>query len=64
MFSEKQIDFMKELGLELNFDNLSDDEWVQIEERVADELEYRGFDDNYNVTQRGKMCEEILDIIE
>lgn len=34
-----------------------------IEEAVADYLEVYGFDENYNVTNEGKICESILDYI-
>ena len=61
MFSSKQIDFMKSLGLDFDFKNLSDEEYIEIGERVADELEYRGFDEEYEPTEIGKMCESILD---
>lgn len=61
MFSDEQIHFMREIGLDFNFDTLSDEEYFQIEERVADELQYRGFDENYKPTVCGKMCEAILD---
>jgi len=63
MFSEQQKEFMKTLGLNFDFDNLSenDDAWVEIEEKVANKLEYEGLDINYNPTSIGLMCEAILD---
>lgn len=63
MFSEEQKEFMKTLGLNFDFDNLSkdDDAWFEIEKKVADKLEYEGLDINYNPTLIGLMCEEILD---
>ena len=64
MFSEEQIFFMKSLGLELDFENLSDDDWSSIEDVVADKLEVSGFDENYNITPIGTMCESILDLLE
>lgn len=65
MLTDKQIDFLKSLGLDLDYTNLTDDsdEWAEIEERVGDELEYRGLDDDYFPNEIGKMCESILDII-
>ena len=56
-FNEKQIEFMR------NFEKLSDADLVLIEEKVADRLETSGFDEDYNVTDEGKMCESILDMI-
>lgn len=63
MFSGQQKEFMKTLGLNFDFDNLSenDDAWVEIEEKVANKLEYEGLDINYNPTSIGLMCEAILD---
>lgn len=65
MFDKKQIDFLKSLGLDFDYANLTEDsdELADIEERVGDELEYRGLDDNYYPNEIGKMCESILDII-
>lgn len=65
MLTDKQIDFLKSLGLDLDYANLTEDsdEWADIEERVGDELEYRGLDDNYFPNEIGKMCESILDIV-
>jgi hypothetical protein len=60
MFTKKQIVYMQSLGLNLNFDSLSCDDWVNIEDTVADRLQYSGFDERYNVTEDGKMCESIL----
>lgn len=64
MFSEKQKEFMETLGLNLDFNNLSDDDYVLIEDTVGDELVYEGLDINYEPTSIGKMCESILDLLE
>ena len=61
MFDEKQKVFIKSLGLEFDFDNLSDDALIDIEDSVAEKLQQDGFDDNYNITDIGEMCESILD---
>lgn len=65
MLTDEQIDFLKSLGLDLDYANLTEDsdEWADIEERVGDELEYRGLDDDYFPNEIGKMCESILDIV-
>ena len=62
-FNEKQIEFMRNLGIVVDFEKLSDADLVLIEEKVADRLETSGFDEDYNVTDEGKMCESILDMI-
>lgn len=61
MFTEKQINFMKSLSLKVDFNNLSDDNLVQIEEVVANELQRSGFDLSENITDVGELCESILD---
>lgn len=65
MLTDKQIEFLKSLGLDLDYANLTEDsdEWADIEERVGDELEYRGLNSDYYPNEIGKMCESILDII-
>ena len=36
MFSQKQIEFMKSIGLDMNFLRLSDDDYCKIEDTVGD----------------------------
>lgn len=62
-FSEQQIAFMKEIGIDVDFDKLTDEDMVIIEDKVANELETKGFDEDYEPTEIGKMCESILDIL-
>lgn len=61
MFNEKQRRLIQSLGLELDFDNLTDDDLVKIEDAVAEKLQQSGFNDAYDTTSVGKMCESILD---
>lgn len=61
MFDKKEIEFMQSLGIEADFENLSDNILVKIEDVVSDELQKSGFDENYKITDKGKMCESILD---
>lgn len=60
MFTPEEMLFMKELGLEYSFGNLTDEQWVKIEDVVATELETKGLDKNYNPNEIGKICESIL----
>lgn len=62
MFTEQEIEFMKSLGLDCDFNNLSkdDDYWIDIEDTVADALE---FDTNDNPLPITLVCEAILDKI-
>lgn len=61
MFNEKQRKFIQSLGLKLDFDNLTDDDLVKIEDAVAEKLQQSGFNAAYAATSVGKMCESILD---
>lgn len=61
MFNNKQKEFMKEIGISVNFDHLTDDDYIAIEETVSEWLQKNGFDMGYNPTDDGLMCESILD---
>ena len=61
MFNEKQRKFIQSLGLKLDFDNLTDDDFVNIEDAVAEKLQQSCFNAAYDTTSVGKMCESILD---
>lgn len=61
-FSKNQIEFMKKIGVSLDFSKpLSDADYGIIEERVAEHLQKSGFDKDYLPSAEGKMCESILD---
>lgn len=63
MLTNNEKAFIASLGLKLDFDNLTDDDLGEIEDIVADALQINGFDDDYNPTSIGVMCESILDKI-
>lgn len=63
MFDEKQIEFMRSMDLNFDFDNLSDEDLAEIEDAVSEKLQKSGFDENYKITDAGKMCESILDAL-
>ncbi|MCM1375057.1 MAG: hypothetical protein NC245_08210 [Muribaculum sp.] len=52
---------MKSLGIDVDFENLSDDMLVEIENIVSEKLQKSGFDADYTITDKGKICEAILD---
>lgn len=63
-FNEKQIEFMKSYGLLFDSSvNLSDLQFEWIEEAISKLLQEHGFDSEYRITEIGKMCESILDLI-
>lgn len=61
MFSAEEKNFIKSLGINTDFENLIDDILIEIEEKVSDVLQIKGFGENCNITKIGKLCEEILD---
>ena len=63
-FSPEQIEFIESLNIKVkSFAHLSDKELVEIEENVADYLQIKGFDANYEPTKEGLLCESIIDIL-
>lgn len=65
MFNDKEISLMRSLGLDCDFNNLSDDDdyWMIIEEKVGAHLTLECLDENYNPDESGTICESILDKI-
>ena len=62
MFTKDEIEFMKSIGLDCDFQNLpkEDEYWSEILEAVSDKLMYEGFDENYKPTEIGNICESII----
>ena len=60
-----EIQFLKEIGVSGDLMNLTSesDEWLEIEEKVADELEYRGLNNDYSYNDIGSLCMDILNKI-
>lgn len=63
-YSEEQREYMRSIGLNLDFDNLSDDDWVNIEETVGDQIGVTGFEEDGEPTEETLMCESILDLLD
>ncbi len=65
MFTDKEINFMKLIGLDCDFENLSEenDYWAEIESVVGDALVLTGLDENYKPNEIGWICEGIIDKI-
>lgn len=61
-FSKSQIEFMKKIGISIDFNNISDDDYIVIEEKVSEHLQKKGFNEDYSPNKDGEMCETILDI--
>lgn len=62
-FNKNQIEFMKKIGISINFEDISDDDAILIEDKVSDYLQKKGFNEDYSLTEDGEMCESILDML-
>ena len=60
MFTAEQQIFIRSLGFQPDFDNLTDEDFAQIEELIGDALVMQGLDRDYNPTPIGELCESIL----
>lgn len=63
MLKNEHIEYIKQLGLIFDFDNLTAVDYHEIAEIVKDRLIYCGFDDDHALTPEGAMCDSILDAI-
>ncbi len=63
MFTEKEIKLMRSIGLDFDFQNISGDQWAEIEEKVGDKLVISGLDKDYYPNEIGWICEGIIDKI-
>lgn len=55
-FTDKQTEFIKRYGADI-------EDPVDVFNKMSDLLGSSGFDENYNITEIGITCEEILDIL-
>ena len=62
LFNDEQLNMFKEIGRPIEDRSYSDDEIIELDELIADRLMYSGFDEDYNPTKEGIICESILDI--
>ncbi len=60
MFTQEEIELMQRIGLDFNFEHLSDEEWCALEETIGDYLTLHCLDKNYEPNEEGLMCEAIL----
>ncbi len=63
-FNEEQIRVLSEIGFNFDFlGDLSDDEILEIDEKVSDYFAYHGLSDDDTVNEVGLICESIMDIL-
>lgn len=60
MFAGNEISLLAELGYDAR-ESLSDDDYAQMELDVGALCASQGFDENDELTERGRICESILD---
>jgi len=59
--NQEQINLLKKLGLPTEFDGLSDDELIEIEERISDEMLYWGVNDaGDGLNEYGELCRQTI----
>ena len=65
MFSDEEIALMRSIGLDCDFNNLSeeDDYWADIEEKVGEFLTLKCLDKNYEPDDNGIVFKTILNKI-
>ena len=62
LFNKEQLNMFKELGRPIEDREYSDDEIIELDELISSRLMYSGFDEDYNPTKEGLICESIIDI--
>lgn len=61
---EKQLELLRELGLPTEFDGLSDDEMVAVEDALTDEMQLRGINASGDgLNERGELCRSVIDAL-
>lgn len=63
MFLPEQIEFMKRLGLQMDFSHLSDEDYCRIEDIVGDAYTEAAQEHPNEATDKILMCESILDAL-
>lgn len=64
LFTEQEIVLMQKNGIGIDFNHLekvTDDEWCDIIDIIADRLVVYELDENYEPTPDGLICEDILE---
>lgn len=62
LFNEEQLNMFKEVGRPIEDREYSDDEIIELDDLISDRLMFSGFDEDYNLTKEGLICESIIDV--
>ena len=60
--NRKQMKFLSHIGIKAS--SIKDMDEADLEEKVSVYLQMYGFDENYEPTEEGKICESILDMLQ
>jgi hypothetical protein len=65
IYSKEQIEYMKSLGLNFDYANMTDNNWCELEETVGDRLTLGclDVDNDYKPNDEGMFCYSILDLL-
>ena len=64
MFDRMQKYYISSLGIDVDFNSLTEEDVQKIKITVKENLDKKGFDQNYNLTPEGVMCQTILEVFE
>ena len=63
-FNKEQIELLNRIGFDFDVTSeLSDDEILEIDDKVSDYFAYNGISDKDEVNDVGLICESIMDIL-
>lgn len=63
-FNKEQIELLNKIGFDFDVTSkLSDDEILEIDDKVSDYFAYHGLGDNDTVNGVGLICESIMDVL-
>ena len=64
MFDKMQKNYLSTLGIDVDLNSPTQEEIQKIKCIVQENLDKKGFDQNYNLTPEGVMCQTILEVLE
>lgn len=64
MFDKMQKNYLSTLGLGVDLNSPTREDIQKIRSAVQEKLDKEGFDQNYNLTPEGVMCQTILEMLE
>lgn len=63
-FNKEQVELLNKIGFKFDVtSDLSDDEILEIDNKVSDYFAYKGINESDNINDVGLLCESIMDIL-